>query len=102
VKSSRCKGFVDTGDIFELRGDRRHFVGWRDGIVNIGSLKSHPEVEAVINKHAVVPISRDRSWHNPIAGAVVVTDVILADSFYAGRIALAFEYCTPKLAGTSL
>ena len=29
-------GFVDTGDMVELRGDRYRFVGRRDGIVNIG------------------------------------------------------------------
>src|ERR1700692_916380 len=45
-------GFVDTGDMVELRGDRYHFVGRRGGIINIGGLKVHPEeVEAVINRH---------------------------------------------------
>ena len=29
-------GFVDTGEIVERRGDRYHFVGRRDGVVNIG------------------------------------------------------------------
>ena len=36
-------GFVDSGDIVELRGDRYHFVGRRGGIINIGGLKVHPE-----------------------------------------------------------
>src|ERR1700722_18161069 len=45
-------GFVDTGDMVELRGDRYHFVGRRGGIINIGGLKVHPEeIEAVINRH---------------------------------------------------
>jgi non-ribosomal peptide synthetase component F len=44
-------GFVDTGDMVELRGDRYHFVGRRGGIINIGGLKVHPEeIEAVINR----------------------------------------------------
>ena len=34
-------GFVDTGDMVELRGDRYHFVGRRGGIINIGG--AHPE-----------------------------------------------------------
>ena len=47
-------GFVDTGDMVELRGDRYYFVGRRGGIINIGGLKVHPEeIEAVINRHAV-------------------------------------------------
>src|SRR5580692_9849682 len=29
-------GFVDTGDMVELRGDRYYFVGRRGGIINIG------------------------------------------------------------------
>jgi acyl-coenzyme A synthetase/AMP-(fatty) acid ligase len=73
-------GFVDTGDMVELRGDRYHFVGRRGGIINIGGLKVHPEeIEAVINRHAEVRMSRARSRRSPITGAVVVADVVLAD-----------------------
>lgn len=40
----------------------------------------HPEeVEAVINRHASVQMSRARSRRSPITGAIVVADVILAD-----------------------
>ena len=35
-------GFVDTGDMVELRGDRYVFAGRRGGIINIGGLKVHP------------------------------------------------------------
>ena len=73
-------GFVDTGDMVELRGDRYHFVGRRGGIINIGGLKVHPEeIEAVINRHAEVRMSRARSRRSPITGRIVVADVILAD-----------------------
>ncbi|HEX9472203.1 MAG TPA: long-chain fatty acid--CoA ligase, partial [Bradyrhizobium sp.] len=73
-------GFVDTGDMLELRGDRYHFVGRRGGIINIGGLKVHPEeIEAVINRHAEVRMSRARSRRSPITGSIVVADVILAD-----------------------
>lgn len=73
-------GFVDTGDMVELRGDRYHFVGRRGGIINIGGLKVHPEeIEAVINRHAEVRMSRARSRKSPITGSIVVADVILAD-----------------------
>ena len=73
-------GFVDTGDMVELRGDRYYFVGRRGGIINIGGLKVHPEeIEAVINSHASVRMSRARSRKSPITGAIVVADVVLAD-----------------------
>jgi len=79
-------GFVDTGDMVELRGDRYHFVGRRGGIINIGGLKVHPEeIEAVINRHDEVRMSRARSRKSPITGSIVVADVILADSCDASR-----------------
>src|SRR5579871_5862616 len=74
-------GFVDTGDMVELRGDRYYFVGRRGGIINIGGLKVHPEeIEAVINRHADVRMSRAKSRKSPITGAIVVADVVLAES----------------------
>jgi acyl-coenzyme A synthetase/AMP-(fatty) acid ligase len=71
-------GFVDTGDIVELRDDRYHFVGRKEGIINIGGQKVHPEeVEAVINQHPVVEMSLVRGRRNPIMGAVVVADIVV-------------------------
>jgi acyl-coenzyme A synthetase/AMP-(fatty) acid ligase len=71
-------GFVDTRDMLELRGDRYCFVGRRDGVINIGGLKVHPEeVEAVINRHPRVRMSLVRTRKNPITGAIVVADVVL-------------------------
>ena len=79
-------GFVDTGDMVELRGDRYYFVGRRGGIINIGGLKVHPEeIEAVINRHPDVSMSRAKSRRSPITGAIVVADVILADGADASR-----------------
>jgi acyl-coenzyme A synthetase/AMP-(fatty) acid ligase len=81
-----AEGFVDTGDMIERRGDRYHFVGRRGGIINIGGLKVHPEeIEAVINGHAEVRMSRARSRRSPITGGIVVADVILADGCDLGR-----------------
>jgi acyl-coenzyme A synthetase/AMP-(fatty) acid ligase len=75
-----AEGFVDTGDIVELRGDRYHFVGRRGGIINVGGLKVHPEeVEAVINRHPDVKMSLVLPKRNPITGSVVVADVVLSE-----------------------
>jgi len=79
-------GFIDTGDMVELRGERYHFVGRRGGIINIGGLKVHPEeIEAVINRHAEVRMSRAKSRRSPITGSIVVADVVLTDGEEAGR-----------------
>ncbi len=82
--ASRCEpladaeGFVDTGDVVELREDRYHFIGRGDGMINVGGMKVYPEeVEAVINGHPNVQISLVRTKKNPITGALVVADVVL-------------------------
>ena len=70
-------GFVDTGDIVEQRGDRYHFIGRRGGIVNVGGLKVHPEeVEAIINSHPNVQISRVTARKSPIMGFLLAVDVL--------------------------
>jgi acyl-coenzyme A synthetase/AMP-(fatty) acid ligase len=72
-------GFVDTGDVLERRGDRYYFVGRRGGIINVGGLKIHPEeVEAVINRHPRVRMSLVTARKNPITGAIVAAEVVLA------------------------
>jgi acyl-coenzyme A synthetase/AMP-(fatty) acid ligase len=71
-------GFVDTGDMVELRDGRYYFVGRRGGIINVGGLKVHPEeVEAVINRHPNVEASMVSARKNPITGAIVVADVVV-------------------------
>jgi acyl-CoA synthetase (AMP-forming)/AMP-acid ligase II len=84
-------GWVDTGDLVVLRrsvGDsqsdqnksRYYFAGRRGGIINVGGLKINPEeVEAVINRHPGVALSRVSGRRNPITGAIVVAEVVLAD-----------------------
>jgi acyl-coenzyme A synthetase/AMP-(fatty) acid ligase len=72
------EGFVDTGDIVELRGDRYYFVGRRGGVINVGGQKIFPEeVENVINGHPAVRMSMVHGRRNPMMGALVVADVVL-------------------------
>jgi acyl-coenzyme A synthetase/AMP-(fatty) acid ligase len=73
-----AEGFVDTGDVLELREGRYYFQGRRDGVINVGGLKVHPEeVEAVLNGHPQVRLSLVKTKKNPITGALVVADVLL-------------------------
>src|SRR5436190_9340698 len=74
------EGFVDTGDVLELRDGRYHFRGRHDGVINVGGLKVHPEeVEAVLNCHPQVRLSVVKTKKSPITGALVVADVLLKD-----------------------
>ncbi len=71
-------GWVDTGDMVERRGGRYYFAGRRDGVINVGGLKINPEeVEAVINRHPGVALSRVSGRKNPITGAIIVAEVVL-------------------------
>jgi len=71
-------GFVDTGDLVDLHDGRYHFVGRRDGRINVGGLKVHPEeVEAIMNRHHDVQVSLVRAKKNSVTGAIVVADVVL-------------------------
>ncbi len=73
-------GFIDTGDLVERRGARYHFVGRRNGIINVGGLKVNPEeVEAVLNAHPAVAVSLVKARRNSLTGAIVVADVVLRD-----------------------
>src|SRR6185312_12151931 len=75
-----AEGFVDTGDALDLRDGRYYFQGRRDGVINVGGLKIHPEeVEAVINRHPRVRLALVKSKKNPITGSLVVADVLLED-----------------------
>jgi|ERR1700756_4025688 len=71
-------GFVDTGDMIDLRDGRFYFAGRRDGMINVGGLKVYPEeVEAVINRHPEVQSSLVRTKKNALTGSLVVADVVL-------------------------
>ena len=73
-----AEGFVDTNDMVERRGDRYFLTGRREGIINVGGQKVHPEeVEAVVNLHPAVRISRVRGRSSGITGALVIADIVV-------------------------
>lgn len=71
-------GWVDTGDLLEMRDGRYYFCGRRDGVINVGGLKVHPEeVESVLGRHPQVRMCVVRGKKSRITGALVVADVVL-------------------------
>jgi acyl-coenzyme A synthetase/AMP-(fatty) acid ligase len=78
---AQSDGFVDTGDMVELSGDRYYFRGRKGGIINVGGLKVYPEeVEAVLNADARVRMSLVKAKRSPITGAVIAAEVVLAEA----------------------
>ena len=96
-----ASGFVDTGDTVEMREGRYYFSGRRDGMINVGGFKVHPEeVEAVINRHPVVAMSLVKAKKNPITGSLVIADVVLKTSGNEGADASQqdiLRYCRAEL-----
>jgi acyl-CoA synthetase (AMP-forming)/AMP-acid ligase II len=73
-------GYVDTGDVVELRSNRYFFSGRRDHVMKVGGLKVHPEeIEEVLNRHPRVKVSLVRAKKNPVTGSLVAADVVLRE-----------------------
>jgi acyl-CoA synthetase (AMP-forming)/AMP-acid ligase II len=92
------EGFLDTGDLVERHSDRYHFVGRREGMINVGGQKVHPEeVEAVVNLHPAVQMSRVQARHSPIVGAIVVANIVMQPN--CGRPAASFDQIKREILG---
>jgi acyl-coenzyme A synthetase/AMP-(fatty) acid ligase len=93
-----AEGFVDTGDMIVERNGRCYFVGRRDGVINVGGRKVHPEeVEAVINRHPRVQVSLVKARSNPITGAVVTADIVVRDGPGTVSTSADFELVTAEI-----
>ncbi len=70
-------GWVNTGDVVEVTGDRVLFRGRSSGIINVGGDKVHPEeVERAVLSHPSVRLARIYAKANPIVGALVAADIV--------------------------
>jgi acyl-CoA synthetase (AMP-forming)/AMP-acid ligase II len=79
-------GFLDTGDMIEVRDGRCFFLGRRGGIINVGGAKAHPEeIEAVLNALPAVRFARVFARSSPITGALVSAEIVLNDPSAATR-----------------
>jgi acyl-coenzyme A synthetase/AMP-(fatty) acid ligase len=71
-------GFIDTGDVVKLVGERYFFLGRRSGTVIIGGSHVHPEeVEAILNLDHEVRMCRVSVKKSPFTGSILVADVVL-------------------------
>lgn len=70
-------GFIDTGDLVELRGSRVFFLGRANGSINVGGQKVMPEeVEAVLRGSQDIIDARVYGKPSPVLGSVVVAEVV--------------------------
>ncbi len=73
-------GFIRTGDLVEMRGDRVMFLGRESGLINVAGVKVWPEVvEAVIKAVPGVGLVQISARKSPVTGALVVAEVQLVE-----------------------
>ena len=71
-------GWIDTGDIVMVKGDRFFIVGRETGIINVGGEKVIPEaVRGVLLNLDFISEVIIYGKKNPISGQLVAADVVL-------------------------
>lgn len=79
-KNRTDDGWLISGDLVELAGDRVLFRGRTDDVINVGGAKVMPEeVENVLREHSDVREAKVYGQKNPLVGAIVCAEVVLAD-----------------------
>lgn len=93
-------GFIDTGDLIEVKGDRVYFLGRESGAINVGGNKVQPEqVESVLLNSGLVQSAFVYPKKNPMMGNLVCADVVLKAEFKDTQIAKSeiMKYCRANL-----
>ena len=93
-------GYIDTGDIIEIKGDRVYFLGRDSGSINVGGNKVLPEeVEHTLLGSNFVHAAFVYPKKNPIIGNIVCADVVLKDNTVDIKSAKSeiLRYCRKKL-----
>lgn len=96
------EGYINTGDIVDIKCDRVFFKGRESGSLNVGGNKVMPEeVEQVINLIEEVELSRVFGKKNPMLGTLVSAEIVpsecglLLDKKALKQVII--EFCKSKL-----
>jgi acyl-coenzyme A synthetase/AMP-(fatty) acid ligase len=93
-------GFIDSGDIIEVKKDRVYFLGRDSGAINVGGNKVQPEeVESVLLSSGFINAAFVYPKSNPIMGNIVCADIVLKDSNIDDKMIKSeiLKYCREKL-----
>jgi len=71
-------GFIDSGDVVSITGERVIFQGRESGAINVGGNKVHPEeIETVLREFHEILDVKVYGKKNPMIGQLVVADIVL-------------------------
>lgn len=74
-------GYIDSGDIIEIKNNRAYFLGRSSGSINVGGNKVHPEeVEQVLIETGLVESAYVYPRKSEMMGNIVCADVALKDT----------------------
>lgn len=93
-------GFIDTGDIVELKGNRCYFLGRDSGAINVGGNKVQPEeIENILMNLDFIHAAFVYPKKNPIMGNIVCANIVLNDNIVDTKIIKGeiLKYCREKL-----
>ena len=73
-------GFINTGDLVEVREGRVYFLGRESGAINVGGNKVQPEeIESILLASGLVHSAFVYGKKSPMMGSLVCADVVLID-----------------------
>jgi acyl-CoA synthetase (AMP-forming)/AMP-acid ligase II len=93
-------GFIDTGDIVEIKNERVYFLGRDSGAINVGGNKVQPEeVENILISFSLIHAAFVYAKKNPMMGSIVCADIVLSDNIIDKKIAKSeiLKFCREKL-----
>lgn len=93
-------GYIDTGDIIEIKNNRVYFLGRDSGSINVGGNKVQPEeVEHVLLDSGLLNAAFVYPKKSPMMGNLVCADVVLKDKLDDIKVIKAelIKYCRKNL-----
>ena len=94
-------GWLATGDLVKVEGDRIIFLGRRTEIINVGGTKVHPlEIEAVISALPSVKLARVYGKENPVVGQIVAVDIVAHENIPESEIEAAVREACKEFSRT--
>jgi len=74
------EGYINTGDLVEIKDGRVYFLGRDSGAINVGGNKVQPEeVEKYLLATSLLNAAYVYAKNNPMMGSLVCADVVLKD-----------------------
>ena len=100
-----AQGWVDTGDLVRVEGDRFHIIGRESGVINVGGDKVVPDqVRAVLLENPIVREAVVYAKKSSFTGALVAADIALRDpAMDAGEARAAIKkHAASRLSATQI